>query len=314
MTPHNHAAYAYARLAPFYDRFAASHNHAAWAATLEQIAQRHGLRGRRLLDVACGTGNSLIPFLERGYEAAGCDLSAEMLALARRKVGRDVPLFKADVRQLPRSGPYDLVVCAGDVLNYLLSPAELVLAFRSMASVLAPGGKCVFDVNTLGAYATVFASDRVIESDDRGLLLWHGSADPDPEAGARVEVTIEAFTRRGELWERVSSTHSHRAHSDGEVLAALSAAGLECVAVYGVTPDGSLHLDASEREHTKRVYAAGRPMEATQKGERDASDHEAGVAGRPGGRLQQGQLAVKLPPGVNAGRASRATADRGPRR
>jgi SAM-dependent methyltransferase len=293
------AATAYAQLAPDYDRFTAAHNHDDWVGALAELAREHGLRGRRVLDVACGTGNSLIPLIRRGFSATGCDISPEMLEVAAEKVGPDIDLLRADIRSLPAVGPYDLVLCAGDVLNYLLDADELTAALRSIRSVLAPGGVCVFDVNTLGAYATVFAGDRVISEDDTHLLFWRGTGDPEPAPGSRVEVTVEVFTAHEELWRRTSSTHVHRAHTDAEVCAALRFAGLACEATYGVTPDGRVHPQLDERAHAKRVYVASLPVQSTRKGGVDASDQEARVAGRAGGGVQQGQLTVLVPPGVN---------------
>ena len=48
---------------------------------------RPALRGRRLLDVACGTGRSFLPMLERGYDVTACDISPAMAARAREKSG-----------------------------------------------------------------------------------------------------------------------------------------------------------------------------------------------------------------------------------
>ena len=53
---------------------------------------RHGFAGKRLLDLACGTGNSFVPFMGRGFRVTGCDASPAMLARgapqgARRRAG-----------------------------------------------------------------------------------------------------------------------------------------------------------------------------------------------------------------------------------
>jgi len=50
---------AYEALAPFYDAYTHSYDHERWLANLEAVAIGLGLRGRRLLDVACGTGKRL---------------------------------------------------------------------------------------------------------------------------------------------------------------------------------------------------------------------------------------------------------------
>lgn len=289
----DHAATAYASLAVSYDRFTADHNHRAWAATLEALARSHGLADKRLVDIACGTGSSFLPFLERGFSVTGCDLSPEMLTHARRKAGGRARLVRADIRGLPALGPFDLALSTGDVLNYLLEGAELRRACASVASVLAPGGLWLFDVNTLGAYRTVFAADRCLE-DDQGRLLWRGHGDAEIAQGCLAEVVVEDVPRSDDWRGTTRSRHIHRHHPDALIQTALAAAALECVAAYGVTPDGRLHAEIRELEHTKRLYVATRSR--TEKGGFDASDQEARNAGRPRGRVQQVELAVESTP------------------
>jgi ubiquinone/menaquinone biosynthesis C-methylase UbiE len=57
----------YEAFAPFYDLYTSDHGHDEWMADIDSILRRQGLVGQRLLDVACGTGRSLIPMLRRGY-------------------------------------------------------------------------------------------------------------------------------------------------------------------------------------------------------------------------------------------------------
>ena len=57
------AAETYAGLAPFYDELTREHDYDGWTRHLEATALRFGVSGRRLLDAACGTGKSFLPFL-----------------------------------------------------------------------------------------------------------------------------------------------------------------------------------------------------------------------------------------------------------
>jgi SAM-dependent methyltransferase len=45
--------------------------------------------GQPALDVACGTGRLLIPYLRAGLDVDGCDVSADMVALCREKAERE---------------------------------------------------------------------------------------------------------------------------------------------------------------------------------------------------------------------------------
>src|SRR3954468_24357920 len=171
----------YEVLAPFYDELTREHDYEGWTRHLERMARRFGVRGRRLLDAACGTGKSFMPFLARGYSVTGCDISPGMLALAGAKApGAD--LFVADVRSLDRIGAFDLITWLDDAVNYLTADGDLEEAFASLAGNLAPGGVLVFDVNTVSAYRTSWARDATIESAEL-FLAWCGRCDEDFRAG-----------------------------------------------------------------------------------------------------------------------------------
>ncbi|HWB68410.1 MAG TPA: class I SAM-dependent methyltransferase, partial [Solirubrobacterales bacterium] len=164
------AKLAYEAIAPVYDEFTAHHDYELWLGGLLPELERHGLAGRRLLDVGCGTGKSFLPMLARGWEVTACDISAGMLAQAHEKAAGRARLSVADMRELPRFGEFDLIWCLDDAVNYLLSREELELALSGMAANLAPNGLLMFDVNTLLTYRTFFASEEVVESNGRRLV------------------------------------------------------------------------------------------------------------------------------------------------
>jgi SAM-dependent methyltransferase len=248
---------AYEGLAPFYDLFTADYAYDTLLAELEALALDHGLAGRRLLDVGCGTGKSFLPMLARGYDVAGCDLSPAMVELAREKLPPGlVELFVADMRDLPVAGSFDLVTCLDDALNYLVDPAELVPALCGMAANLAPGGLVAFDVNTLSTYRGAFAAHAVRESDGV-IFCWRGQAPRDCLPGTSVTAQLDVFREHdGGDWGRVT-VHHHQRHLPRAVLeSALHESGLELLAVRGMVPGGHLVPDADEDRHVKLVFLA----------------------------------------------------------
>jgi SAM-dependent methyltransferase len=245
----------YDALAPFYDAFTAHHDYERWTAMLERLAHRHGLRGNRLLDVACGTGKSFAPFLDRGYEVTGCDLSPAMLAVARAKTPA-VALHERDMRALGRLGSFDLVTCLDDALNHLLSEDDLERAFAGVRANLAPGGVFVFDLNTLACYRAFFARPLVVEHDG-GTIVWQGRGDAAAESGCLAEATLDAFALAGgDRYRRVATLHRQRHHPRAVVEQALAAAGLECAGSYGQDLASNAEPRIDELRHSKAVYVA----------------------------------------------------------
>ena len=245
----------YDALAPFYDRFTAGHDYELWTRELEALARRHGARGRRLLDLACGTGKSFAPFLARGYRVTACDISPEMLRVAAARAGDAAVLLERDIRRLERLGEFDLVLCLDDALNYVTEADELADVFAGISGNLAPGGVAVFDVNTLWCYRTFFASSAVIE-DPELVLTWSGRADSSFGAGDAAEAGLSAFAADGDLWRRTETLHSQRHHPRAVVEDALARGGLAPLGVFGQDVSGRIQGELDDDVHSKAVYLA----------------------------------------------------------
>jgi SAM-dependent methyltransferase len=251
---------AYERLAPVYDLLTAGYDHPTWLGELELLARAHGLSGRRLLDLACGTGKSFLPMLARGYSVSACDISPAMVEIAREKVSPDaVRLFVADMRELPELEPVDLVTCLDDAINYLLEPEDLLSALCCIERVLAPGGLAVFDVNTIATYRSSFASDFALEG-AASFLCWRGLVNGEFAEGGLGEAAIEVFEEEPDgRWRRTTSLHVQRHHPRALLEGAIRAAGLEPAAVRGQVRGGRLQPLADELVHPKLVYLARKP-------------------------------------------------------
>ena len=60
----------YSGLAAVYDRLMAGVDYEAWADYVTQLIEHWGGNPRLLIDLACGTGGSTLPFARRGYDRA----------------------------------------------------------------------------------------------------------------------------------------------------------------------------------------------------------------------------------------------------
>jgi SAM-dependent methyltransferase len=103
--------------------------------------------GQPALDLGCGAGRLLIPMRQAGLDVDGCDISADMIALCRRRADRDgvapalsvQPMHKLD---LPRT--YQTIYICGSfgIGGRREHDRE---ALRRCYHQLAPGGTLVFD-------------------------------------------------------------------------------------------------------------------------------------------------------------------------
>ncbi len=252
---------AYEALAPAYDALTADYPYELWLGRLVELAREHGLSGTRALDLACGTGNSFLPLLERGFAVTAADVSPAMCAAARAK-GTGVEVHEADMRELPPLGEFDLVTCIDDAFNYLLTQEDVGAAFRGIAAQLAPGGLLVFDVNTLRTHRETFSETWSADMGDH-VLVWRGSGDAALPSGGRTQATLDTFSATGALWSRTSAEHHQRNHPLAELLDALADAGLEAVAVRGQHPGAVLEPHVDELSHTKIVVLARARKEET---------------------------------------------------
>jgi SAM-dependent methyltransferase len=250
------AEQAYEAIAPVYDEFTAHHDYEMWLGNLLPKLRSHGLRGRRLLDVGCGTGKSFLPMLERGWEVTACDISPSMLERARAKAGGAAKLSVADMRKLPVFGEFDLVWALDDAVNYLLSGMELEEALSGMRANLAPGGLLMFDVNLLQTFRTFFAEVQTVERGGR-RLIWRGQGSPDALPGSISEARFEVESGDTEI-EVETHIHRQRHFPEAEVLELLEAAGLKCLDVYGHGFDTVLKQPIEELVHSKAVYISCR--------------------------------------------------------
>jgi SAM-dependent methyltransferase len=100
---------------------------------------------RRVLDVACGTGQHALALAAAGYAVTGTDLSTAMVERARahaREAGHAAQFVVAGFGQLREclEGDFDALLCLGNSLPHVLTEAALQATLADFAAVLRPGG------------------------------------------------------------------------------------------------------------------------------------------------------------------------------
>jgi ubiquinone/menaquinone biosynthesis C-methylase UbiE len=183
-------------LARTYDELRPADEH--WHESMELLVQIGDLRGRRVLEVGCGTGRFATLLAERhACRVYGVDVSAEMLAVARKRVPRRVGLKLAAAEDLPfRDGTFERAA-----MTLVVPHLDRPRAFAELIRVLEPGGLLSilsFDPSSFEGYYLnrYFPSFRTIDSarfPDAALL------DSDLRAAGFGDVAVHRHDQRRKI-------------------------------------------------------------------------------------------------------------------
>jgi SAM-dependent methyltransferase len=188
----------YAAFARFYD--AVQGDRAGDADFAGSLLERHRPQARSVLELACGTG-SILARLQSRYEVVGVDLSADMLAVARRKLP-GVELVQADMTRVRLGRRFDAVLCLYDSINHLLRFRQWEAVFDRAREHLEPDGVFVFDLNTERRLAALAAARPSVEWFDGHVLLLEVA-----DAGRGVvDWRLRVFERTGQDRYRLHET------------------------------------------------------------------------------------------------------------
>jgi len=231
----------YTALAAVYDDIVVDRCHARWARFLHDLWAHDAEPVRTVLDVCCGTGLMTAELAALGYEVVGVDASRAMLDRARRLLGPGAVLVRDTLPDLTVGGPFDAAVSTLDGFNHL-TPDAFRATLVALAARIRPGGWLVFDVHTDAMMELMVANPFLAGEEDGRRYTLASTVD----AGAR---TCDTRIRvAGEGGARFTECHRQWFFPDGDIRAALAAAGFPRVTVtdeYTHRPTGPASLRAT---------------------------------------------------------------------
>lgn len=125
-------------------------------------------KGRRVLELACGSGRITIPLARKGYQVTGVDVSQDMLDIMESKLGRNlrerIQLIKDDVTVLSKvKEKYNLVILPATTIRLLDTDLELFI--NHIYDYVEDGGYFIFDFrDLLGSMEGIVEGDMVTHS------------------------------------------------------------------------------------------------------------------------------------------------------
>lgn len=184
-----------------------------WAEYIMDTAKLFNIKTTPLLDVTCGTGNSIIPLAKRNLKPLlGVDNSIEMLKVAKEKEP-NLPLVQANAIRLPFVNRFNLAVSMFDSLNYILQLENLIEAFSSIKEALKDEGYFIFDLNT--PYGLKCVSGRDVREENKNLMsIWRNVYNKDDKT---LTLHLTLFIKKDATWQRVDEIHKERGYNEDEI-------------------------------------------------------------------------------------------------
>ena len=190
-------------------------------------------RGKVVFDFGCGDGVLLLPFLDAGAEAFGCDPSEEMIGYARKRFAergtKPDGLLLGGVEQLAAQKTASLdAVLAFNVLAYL-TDAEETEFYAQLKRAVRPGGYFavthsneLFDLFTANRYTVEFLAKHFVDDPATASRLGSLFTNPDkPQSQDRYNVRENPLVypnKLDRLGFKVVKTGYHNWHKAPPVL------------------------------------------------------------------------------------------------
>lgn len=231
--------------------------------------------GQPALDLGCGTGRLLLPYLRGGLDVDGCDVSPDMLALCRaaaEREGLSPNLYAQPKHELDLPRRYRTVFMCG-ALGVGSTRDEDVEALRRVYDHLEPGGTFVLDNEVPYAEGSAWkrwqrserhapsrpGSDRAVGSDGTQYELRTRLLDVDP-LEQRVTMEMQArMWRDDDLVAEDEHLLTLTLYFKHEIVLMLKGAGFVDVTVRAALTDAEPTADDDFLVFTARKPAAPPP-------------------------------------------------------
>jgi ubiquinone/menaquinone biosynthesis C-methylase UbiE len=226
---------AFTTIAPYYDMLMRDVPYQSWVRYVQRLLEARRVCPRRVLDLACGTGNVAEILATLGYEVVGVDISAPMIAEARRKTaqrGLSIIYHVQDAAELNLSGPpFDLCLSLFDSLNYIIEPVRLFRAIQRVHQHLHQNGWFIFDINSVFALEKHLFDQENLDANARLRYIWRSEYDPQTRL-CHIHMRFILHEDKEGIDHEFRETHVQFAYREEEIREMLEQAGFDQIETY----------------------------------------------------------------------------------
>ncbi|MEH7109561.1 class I SAM-dependent DNA methyltransferase [Bacillus sp. JJ1764] len=204
----------YEHFAYLYDELMRDAPYDDWVQYVKSKMLKYGIKGNRMLDLACGTGELSVRFAKEGFQVTGIDLSEDMLAVAQMKAaeaGLQIPFYQQNMAALEGVGNTDIIGIFCDSLNYLETEEEIKSTLDHAHRALNDGGLLIFDVHSIYKVSEVFVNQTFAINEDEISYIWN-SFPGEGSNSVEHELSFFVLDEKSGKYDRYDELHFQRTY------------------------------------------------------------------------------------------------------
>lgn len=191
-------------------------------------------KGKKILEPLCGSGRFLVPFLKRGFDISGMDLSGEMLAKLKQKAP-DAKAIQADIINYAVQEQFDYIFIPSGSISLFTDMSMCQGILQKMKELLAPGGKFVFAVDTVFDRCEEDSDYKVnvsVKTKEGYDLILKGKNHYDEKSQTQFSPSIYELYHGVELLQSETMDFQTHLYQYGEMDEYLRGCGFKSISVY----------------------------------------------------------------------------------
>lgn len=222
----------YGKFAKVYDGLMIDFDYQEWFIYIKDIFKRYDKDPKKILEMACGTGNLTEHIARERYDLTCFDLSEDMLSHAYDKLRKykNVDIMKQDMLDFKLNKSFDAVISVCDSINYIREIDDLERVFKNVFDHLEKDGIFIFDINSHYKLKEIIGNNTFVEDNEDVFYVWENFYD-DFEDLCEFYLTF-FFKKDGLNYERFDEKHIEKAYKRQEILELLEKTGFKKVDSY----------------------------------------------------------------------------------
>lgn len=227
---------AYNKFAGLYDELMMDFNYEDWFNYIKEILVKYDKDPKKVLEMACGTGNLSYYLAKEGYRLTCFDLSSDMLSKAYEKLRRfkNVQIMNHNMIEFKLNKKFDSIISICDSINYITEKEDLLKTFKNVYDHLEDDGIFIFDINSYYKLKYIIGNNTFAEDREEIFYAWQNYYDENTNI-CEFYLTF-FFSEDGMKFERFDEEHIEKAYMTEEIVELLNEVGfkkVDCFNAFG---------------------------------------------------------------------------------